>query len=304
MIQVNYELKINLDEPATDEEKEEVKKKLKKEMLDSSYGNSIINLLIDKLTDVAESVVLESLNSLQQMMEFLSTKAVIPCLTNLLGKLRPCFDINNHNVRSLGFKLFNRIISLVHSNEDISNLLSLDKDDLKDGIKIDEIIKEQIHVHLVSLIMHSNDENDGVRHRCIETLLKALHIMLGEDVKPLLDAAKDKFNPDFSKVYDEFLLNISDLLVQKFASRVPYHIANCINHALSPQDNIRASSVYLISIFFDKINKNRRTDIYKNINFENIFLNFAKLMKDFSSKVKIKAIKALVYFKNLQSSDY
>jgi len=282
---------------------EEAKKKLKKEMLDSSYGNSIINLLIDKLSDVTESVILESLNSLQQMMEFLSTKAVIPCLTNLLGKLRPCFDNNNHNIRSLGFKLFNRIISLVHNNEDVSSLISLDKDDIQDEIKIDELIKEQIHVHLVSLIMHSNDENEGVRHKCLDTLLKALHIILGEDTKSQYDSAKDKFGFDYSKVYDEFLLNISDLLVKKFPNRVPYHIANCINHSLSPQDIIRASSVYLISIFFDKINKNKRTDIYKNINFENIFLNFAKLMKDFSSKVKIKAIKALVYFKNLQSSD-
>ena len=208
-------------------------------------------------------------------------------------------------MRSLGFKLFNRIISLVHNTNDLNelSLINLNKEDIQDGIKIDELIKEQIHVHLVSLIMHSNDENEGVRHKSMDTLLKALNIIFNQDVKLLLDEAKDKMGSDFSKVYDEFLLNIADLLVQKYPSRIPYHIANCINHALSPQDIIRASSVYLISVFFDKINKNKRTDLFKNINFENIFLNFAKLMKDFSSKVKIKAIRALVYFKNLNPAD-
>jgi hypothetical protein len=176
----------NIDEEnITDEYRDQVKKKLKKEMLEASYGTSIINLLIEKLSDNQECVVLESLNSLKQMMEFLTVKAIIPVITNLLVKLRPCFDNGNHNVRSLGFNLFNRIIGLIHvnKNENKSEEGGVDTANLeKDDIKIGELIKEQIHVHLVSLLLHSNDENFGVKNNCLKTLIKALNILFGGEI--------------------------------------------------------------------------------------------------------------------------
>jgi hypothetical protein len=262
-------------------------------MLEASYGSSIINLLIEKLSDTTEGVVLESLNSLQQMMEFLSMKAIIPCLPNLLVKLRPCFDINNHNIRSLGFNLFNRIIGLVHhvtTNEE------------KDEIKIEEIIKEQIHLHLMSLFLHTNDDKPGVRLSCFKTLVKALQVILGEDITKYMEEAKEKYGENYNRIYDEFISNIAKLIVEKYPTKVPYHISNCINHSLSSQENIRASSVYLVGIFYEDLIQKGKTDILKMINLENIFNNFSKLLKDFSSKVKVKAIKALVFFKSIKAS--
>ncbi len=156
-------------------------------MLESTYGTSIINLLIEKLSDNTESVVLESLNSLQQIMEYLTMKAIIPCLSNLLVKLRPCFDISNYNVRSLGFNLFSRIINLISHNEEDS--------------KIEDIIKDQIHQHLVSLLLHTNDEKPGVRNNCFKTLAKALNIILDKDVTPIFDELKEKYGDNYCKAY-------------------------------------------------------------------------------------------------------
>lgn len=258
-------------------------------MLEASYGSSIINLLIEKLSDNCENVVLESLNSLQQMMEFLNMKAIIPCISNLLVKLRPCFDINNHNVRSLGFSLFNRIISLVHTfNEEEA--------------KVEDIIKEQIHLHLISLILHTNDEKPGVRNNCYKTLIKALIVLLGEDTSKYMDEAKDKFGDDYNRVYEDYIQVICKLVVDKYANKVPYHINNCISHCLSPQDNIRASSVFIIGIFYDNLIHLGKEEVLKSINLENIFSNFSKLLKDFSSKVKIKAVKSLAFFKHVKST--
>jgi hypothetical protein len=269
-------------------------------MLEASYGTSIINLLIEKLSDNTESVVLESLNSLQQMMEFLSIKAIIPCISNLLVKLRPCFDINNHNVRSLGFNLFNRIISLVPAlNEsDLINTASEDKDEAK----IEEIIKEQIHLHLVSLLLHTNDEKPGVRNNCLKTLVKALIVLIGEDVMKYMEEAKNKYGDDFNRSYDDFIKIVAKLITEKYANKIPYHISNCINHSLSPQDTIRASSVFLVGVFYDNLMTLGKTDVLKSINLENIYSNFSKLLKDFSPKVKIKAIKALAFFKQIKTN--
>jgi hypothetical protein len=272
---------------------------LKKEMLEASYGTSIINLLIEKLSDNTESVVLESLNSLQQMMEFLSIKAIIPCITNLLVKLRPCFDINNHNVRSLGFNLFNRIISLVqHDKENEQGPYE------KEDLKIEEIIKEQIHLHLVSLLLHSNDEKPGVRNNCLKTLYKACAVLLGEEVSKLMEEAKNNYGEDYNRCYDDFMKGLLKLLVEKFANKVPYHISNCINHSLSPQESIRASSVYLMGLFYDLLEQQGRVEILRSINLENIFTNFFKLLKDFSPRVKIKTIKTLSLFKKIKPQAY
>ena len=294
------------DEEITDEFREQVKKKLKKEMLEASYGTSIINLLIEKLSDNQECVVLESLNSLKQMMEFLTVKAIIPVITNLLIKLRPCFDNANHNVRSLGFNLFNRIIGLVHVNKNENKFEQggyLESQNLdKDEIKIGELIKDQIHVHLVSLLLHSNDENSGVKNNCLKTLNKGLNILFNSEIlSKSYDELKEKYSDDGNKIYDEYILIIGKMLSDKFPQRIPHHIINSINHSLSAQDIIRANSAYLIGVLYFNLS-NSKSEYLKTISLENVFANYCKLLKDFSSKVKIKTIKALSFFKNMQTS--
>lgn len=309
--------------------REECRKTLKKELLDSSYGSSIINLLIEKLSDNNENVVLESLNSLQQMMEFLSIKAIIPCMTNLLIKLRPCFDINNHMVRSMGFNLFNRIIGLVsifnndgidsiisHSNSTnfenvsassnsfISGANSITNNILsKDELKIEEIIKDQIHLHLVSLLLHVNDEKPGVRNNCFKTLVKAMQVLANEDINVYMTEAKSKYGDDYNRIYDDLMVSLTKIVTEKYPAKVGFHISNCINHSLSAQDTIRSSSVYLIGLFYNNLALLDNNEFLKMINLENIFNNFHKLLKDYSSKVKIKAIKSLAYFKKVKSLD-
>lgn len=309
--------------------RENSRKNLKKELLDSSYGSSIINLLIEKLSDNNENVVLESLNSLQQMMEFLSIKAVIPCMSNLLVKLRPCFDINNHMVRSMGFNLFNRIIGLVSifNSDGIDNIIISSNfshqnskviDDSghkglvagassgslsKDEIKIEEIIKDQIHLHLVSLLLHVNDEKPGVRNNCFKTLVKAMQVIANEDINIFMNEAKNKYGEDYNRIYDDIMVNIIKIITEKYPNKVNHHISNCINHSLSPQDTIRSSSVYLIGLFYNNLCLLNKKEYLKMVNLENIFSNFNKLLKDFSSKVKIKAIKSLAFFKKVKSLD-
>ena len=278
----------NIDEDISEEKKEQIAKSLKVEMLENTYNTSIINLLIEKLSDNTESVVLESLNSLQQIMEYLSMKAIIPCLSNLLVKLRPCFDISNHNVRSLGFNLFNRIISLIIHNEE--------------DAKIEDIIKDQIHQHLVSLLLHTNDEKPGVRNNCFKTLAKAMNVILGEDITHTFEQMKEKYGDNYSKAYEELMDYVCRLITERYSNRIPYHILNCINHSLSPQENIRAYGVYVLGVFYDNLIKLGKDEIVKQIYLENVFNNFSKLLKDFSPKVKIKAIKSLAFFKNIKSN--
>ena len=95
--------------------------------------------------------------------------------------------------------------------------------------------------------------------------------------------------------------NLIKIITEKYPSKVNHHISNCINHSLSPQDTIRSSSVYLIGLFYKNLCLLDKNEYLRIINLDNIFSNFNKLLKDFSSKVKIKAIKSLAYFKKVKS---
>jgi len=276
-------------------------------MLEASYGTSIINLLIEKLSDNQECVVLESLNSLKQMMEFLTVKAIIPVITNLLIKLRPCFDNQNHNVRSLGFNLFSRIIGLVYVNKSENKFEEGFVDTAKvekDEIKISELIREQIHVHLVSLLLHAADENTGVKNNCLKTLIKGLNIIFGSEIiTQSYEDLKELYGYDLVKLYEEFIILVGKMLCDKFPQRIPHHITNAINHSHSTQEAIRANSAYLMGVLYYNLSLSK-SEYLKTISLENIFSTFCKLLKDFSSKVKIKTIKALSFFKNMQTMSY
>lgn len=257
-------------------------------------------------------------------MEFLSIKAIIPCMTNLLVKLRPCFDINNHMVRSMSFNLFNRIIGLVSifNSDAIESIIQTNNKDsentniisgssnsnenptlTKDELKIEEIINDQIHSHLVSLLLHVNDENPSVRNNCFKTLVKALQVIANEDISNYMSEAKSNFGEDYNRIYDELMINLIKIITEKYPNKINHHISNCINHSLSSQDTIRSSSVYLIGLFYKNLSDLNKNEYLKLINLENIFNNFNKLLKDFSTKVKIKAIKSLAYFKKVKKID-
>ena len=157
-------------------------------------------------------------------------------------------------------------------------------------------------MHLVSLLLHSNDENSGVKNNCLKTLNKGLNILFNSEIlSKSYDELKEKYSDDGNKIYDEYILIIGKMLSDKFPQRIPHHIINSINHSLSAQDIIRANSAYLIGVLYFNLS-NSKSEYLKTISLENVFANYCKLLKDFSSKVKIKTIKALSFFKNMQTS--
>lgn len=252
-------------------------------MLDKAY-DSTLNYIIEKISDPSENVIIESLQSLQHMVEYLSIKALTPYMTNLLKALRPCFDSNNPNVRSLGFTLFNNILELLNEENSINEP------------NLEKIIKEQVHNHLVSLLLHSNDEYLLVRKNSLKCLHKALKAICNVDSVEVYDNLKEK-NTDDQLLFDELMEWTTSLIHEKYPEKVPYHIQNLINHSLSTQDSIRGSSVVPIGLFYSLLVKNNNEEVLKHVNVEQIFSNFTKLLKDFSSKVKLRTVKALKLFR-------
>ena len=265
-------------------------------MLDKAYDTTL-NYIIEKITDTSEEVVVESLQSLQHMVEYLSIKALTPYINNLLKTLRPCFDFGNPNVRSLGFNLFSNIIDLLlekDGKEEISNL--------NNKISLEKVIKEQVHNHLVSLLLHTNDENLLVRKNSLKCLHKALESICSVNSEKYYEELKIKHSSankevELNLIFEDFMKWITELININFPDKVPYHIQNLINHSLSTQESIRGSSVVPIGLFYSLLLNSNNEEVLSHINVEQIFANFTKLLKDISPKVKLRTVKSLKFFK-------
>lgn len=248
-------------------------------MLDKAYDNTL-NYIIEKVSDTSENVVMESLKSLQHMVEYLSIKALTPYMSNLLKLIRPCFDFSNPNVRALGFSLFSNIIGLLIGETPCSEA------------NLEKVIKDQVNNHFVSMLLHSNDENLLVRKNSLKCLHKALKAICKVDSEEALIKIKEK-NTDEQVIFEEFMCWITEVINKQYPERIPYHIQNLINHSLSTQESIRGSSVVPIGLFYSLLVKSNNDEVLKHINVEQIVNNYTKLLKDFSSKVKLKTVKAL-----------
>lgn len=263
--------------------REEAKLSLKASMFDKAY-DSTLNYIIEKISDTSENVVVESLKSLQHMVEYLSIKSLTPYMPNLLKSLRPCFDNGNPNVRALGFNLFSNVIGLLigESTNNEQNLI--------------KTIKDQVHNHLVSLLLHSNDEVLSVRKNSLKCLHKALSAICNANSEEAYEGLKSKCSDD-QVMFDEFMTWTTELIHKQFPDKVPYHIQNLINHSLSTQESIRGSSVVPIGLFYSLLVKSNNEEVLKHVNVDQIFNNFTKLLKDFSSRVKVRTVKALKLFR-------
>lgn len=276
-----------------EDDKNSFKLKLKQNILDSTY-DSTLNYIIEKINDTSETVVIESLTSLNHMVEYLSLNVLNTSNIGVLLKLlRPCFDSGNSLTRSLSFNLFSSLINII-------------KIELGKNSNLVQFVTEQIHNNYISMILHSNDEAQSVRKSSMKCLFNANNFILDQTLEDEYNKLKTKFivkniPEENDIVFEEYMIVISDVIFKKFPKKIPYHIQNLINHSLSTQENIRGSSVVLLGLFYSLSLNSKDEEIVKHINIEQIFSNFIKLLKDYSCKVKVKTINAFKYFKEINN---
>ena len=254
-------------------DKEKFRINLKEKILLSFYDVNILNMLIDKMSDVSECVVIESINSLQQIILYISVETLSNVLVNLFIKLRPCFDHGNFNIRSMSFVLFSRIIT---SSENAKNLY--------------DIVIEQIHFNFVSLLLHANDDNIIVSNSAMKSMILAIKAISHKDLKQISIKTDDE--------YIAVMKEVCDIIVDIDEDKIMFHIQNCIEHSLSSQTNIKANSAMAIALIYTAM-LTKQSKFLSSINIQSIIANYVKLLNDYSAKVKVSAMKALTYFKHI-----
>lgn len=257
-------------------DKEKFRINLKEKILLSFYDVNILNMLIDKMSDVSECVVLESINSLQQIILYISIETLSNVIANLFIKLRPCFDHGNFNIRAMSFVLFTRVIDIIASNQNAKNVY--------------DIVIEQIHFNFISLLLHSNDDNIVVSNSAMKSMLLAIKAISHKELKQISIKNDDE--------YFSLMKEVTDIIVDIDEDKIMFHIQNCIEHSLSSQTNIKANSAMVIALIYTAM-LSKQSKFLPSINIQSIVANYVKLLNDYSAKVKVSAMKAITYFKHI-----
>jgi len=242
--------------------------------LEIEKAQIILEGLFAGMEDNSEICAREALFSLQRLIQLLDARIVKPNLFSLLMRLPDNFERSDAITRMGAFNLLGKIAGLI----------------TKENENFDRLI-ESLHFHIISLILHINDENQAVKQACINSLNNLASLFELRQLKNLIDSLNEDSikNTSFSSLYDKieiFLLKTMEILAEVFPGNLEKYIASLYGFCSSPDDNIKAIAGLLLCKCL-VLEKNASTN-------ENIIYKLCQMMEEKSQQVKGKVMKGLL----------
>ena len=250
--------------------------------LELELTQTILEGLFAGMEDTSEFCAREALFSLQRLIQLLDSRIVTPNLLSLMMRLPDNFERSDPITRMGAFNLLGKMAGLItQENENCNRLI------------------ESLHFHIISLILHINDENPAVKQSCINSLNNLATLLDLQQLKSLIDSLSGDINKNqnFGSLFDKneiFLLKTIEILAENFPGKLDKYVASLYGFCSSPDDNIKAIAGLLLCqcLVFDK---------HASVN-ENIIYKLCQLMEEKSQQVKAKMIKGLLLLSPLVKS--
>lgn len=251
--------------------------------LDIKKAQSILEALFSGMEDSSELCARESLFSLQKLIQLLDLRLVKPNLLNLLNRLPDNFERSDAFTRMGAFNLLGKLAGLITpENEHYERLI------------------DNLHYHIVSLILHVNDENSAVKQACINSLGNLSNLLEIEQLKNLIDSYLSgdiNKNANYSSLFEKneiFLLRTFEILVEIYQNKLSQYIASLYGYCSSPDDNIKAIAALLLCQCL-VLDKNANSN-------DSILLKLYQMIDEKSQIVKGKVMKGLLLLNSLLKS--
>ena len=253
--------------------------------LDIEKTQTILEGLFGGMEDTSELCAREALFSLQRLIQLLDSRMVSPNLLSLMMRLPDNFERSDPITRMGAFNLLGKMAGLItQENENYGRLI------------------ESLHFHLISLILHVNDENPAVKQACVNSLNNLASLLNLQNLKNLIETLTSgdlNKNQNYGTLFDKnevFLLKTIEILAESFPGKLEKYIASLYGFCSSPDDNIKAIAGLLLCqcLVLDK---------QSSMN-DNIIFKLCQLMEEKSQQVKAKMMKGLLLLSPLiKSSD-
>jgi len=227
------------------------------------YAPTIIDALMCSIDDANEVIAMEAMNGLSKIFGLVDEARVAPILVNICHRIRPAFEKMNHQIRAVSFVLFGTLWRFGN------------------GIAADAFY-EQLHYNLPALILHMNDENDAVKVACKTSLRQLAVLFRAEELQNFFEGKALDTNRQL--MFDEFLNELSKILINNFPDRINYYVMTSVDHFKSQWDTIKINAVAFVGVTLKNLPQHVRSRITLNPGL--ITDEMVKLLKDKTASVR------------------
>ncbi|VDD86087.1 unnamed protein product [Enterobius vermicularis] len=221
---------------------------------------------LDDSGDRRDEAAMESLNALNKLASRVDDEHLNSILSNVLLKLRPCFEKESSALRAVSFSLFGELGSRVGSCA---------------------TFKEQLVANIVSILLHLNDEEDYVKQMCARCLTQVIPFLDSDALDTLIDQSIGK--TEHCQDYLSFLKEFCVILAFSFSDRINYFALNCNNYFKSSSSFIRANAAHMTGFLLGELTPQLRSTISKELIFSGLLL----LLKDHDLNVRLATARAI-----------
>lgn len=173
------------------------------------------------IDDANEQIAQEAMSGLAKVFDLVEEQRIAPTLINICLRIRPAFEKSFEPIRSAAFALFGSLYRF-------------------GGGQMAHQFNDQIHNNLPSLVLHLNDESREVQVAC-KKALRLLGPLIGSDeVNTYLQSRVLDENRVLQ--YEEFLNELSKLLISAFPERLNYYTMTCVEYFKSHWNIIKANA--------------------------------------------------------------
>ncbi|KAM3837584.1 LOW QUALITY PROTEIN: maestro heat-like repeat-containing protein family member 7 [Vipera latastei] len=219
---------------------------------------ALMPTLLGGLEETDNSVIMEAITALQNVLRFMQRSDVV----TLAEKLLPLFSAADTKVRSSAIVLFAELPSLVKKKEKY-------------------LIQEQVNQSLVPLLLHLQDEEPDVVKGCQDALLKCFRF-LGWSL-PKKVSSKKAWH-DHPLIPESLCRQISWKV-----KTIPAVLLQCLDHLLCPQVSIRRAATIFIGCVAQCADPVAITEENKDL----IFISLSKLQHDPDPSVRVASMEAM-----------
>ena len=202
-----------------------------------AYISPVLSAILSNVGDSSPLVAVAALQSLLHLVKTVTDKSqVAPVVVNIILKLKGLFEVADSTQRGLSFQVLGLLVEIANAGGDAMD---------------DQTIEQQVHLHLVTLLVHVEDEDAGVRTQA-KAALQQFRIFLcahasqeaaSRKLADLFD--KSHMQPIAKTNFDEFANDFCFTWVTFFPGRVNDVLVSCMGFFVSERDPLRAAAVSL-----------------------------------------------------------
>eukprot|EP00658_Telonema_sp_P-2_P006023 TRINITY_DN12290_c0_g1_i6.p1 TRINITY_DN12290_c0_g1~~TRINITY_DN12290_c0_g1_i6.p1 ORF type:complete len:873 (-),score=285.27 TRINITY_DN12290_c0_g1_i6:265-2883(-) len=197
------------------------------------YVSPVVSSLLSNFGDPDVTVAENAMYTLYNLMTILPEKSQFaPIIVNIILKTKALFESRNRVLRMEAYRIFGYVVQL--TNED----------------QLDQItMSEQIHLHLVTILVHAEDSVLEVR-QVVKDALQSISVFLTNEAKS--QEGKDAIVAMFEKPHmqpsnkmslDDFMNDFCEIWTKFFAGRVNDILVSLLSYFPKERDCLRMAAV-------------------------------------------------------------